>query len=70
MLKINKRYVIEVLFLKEVFYFRDDLNKFMESIGVIKGIMILIINLYKFFIRLDKYFSFLKELERYIEVGR
>lgn len=67
---MNKRYVIEVLFLKEVFNFRDDLNKFMESIGVIKGIMILIINLYKFFIRLDKYFSFLKELERYIEVGR
>lgn len=70
MLKINKRYVIEAPLLKEVFYLRDDLNKFMESIGATKGTMTLTTNLYKPFTRLDKYPSLLKELERHIEVGR
>ncbi|XP_065924044.1 rho guanine nucleotide exchange factor 7 isoform X11 [Magallana gigas] len=46
---------------------RDDLNKFMESIGATKGTMTLTTNLYKPFTRLDKYPSLLKELERHIE---
>ncbi|XP_022339127.1 rho guanine nucleotide exchange factor 7-like isoform X9 [Crassostrea virginica] len=46
---------------------RDELNKFMESIGATKGTMTLTTNLYKPFTRLDKYPSLLKELERHIE---
>ncbi|XP_061185584.1 rho guanine nucleotide exchange factor 7-like isoform X8 [Saccostrea echinata] len=46
---------------------RDELNKFMESIGATKGTMMLTTNLYKPFTRLDKYPSLLKELERHIE---
>ncbi|XP_062602718.1 rho guanine nucleotide exchange factor 7-like isoform X7 [Saccostrea cucullata] len=46
---------------------RDELNKFMESIGASKGTMMLTTNLYKPFTRLDKYPSLLKELERHIE---
>lgn len=52
-----------------LFAFRDDLNKFMESIGATKGTMTLTTNLYKPFTRLDKYPSLLKELERHIEVN-
>ncbi|KAK3095863.1 hypothetical protein FSP39_020103 [Pinctada imbricata] len=46
---------------------RDDLNKFMDSLGVSKGAMTLTTNLYKPFTRLDKYPSLLKELERHVE---
>lgn len=68
---MNKRYVIEAsLLIEAFFYHRDDLNKFMESIGATKGTMTLTTNLYKPFTRLDKYPSLLKELERHIEVSR
>ena len=53
-----------------MFYFRDELNKYMEQDGAPPGAMILTTNLYKPFTRLDKYPSLLKELERHIEVGR
>ncbi|XP_021380038.1 rho guanine nucleotide exchange factor 7-like isoform X3 [Mizuhopecten yessoensis] len=46
---------------------REDLSKFMESIGATNAAMALTSNLYKPFTRLDKYPSLLKELERHVE---
>ncbi|XP_033760988.1 rho guanine nucleotide exchange factor 7-like isoform X3 [Pecten maximus] len=46
---------------------REELSKFMESIGATNAAMALTTNLYKPFTRLDKYPSLLKELERHVE---
>lgn len=50
------------------YYFRDELNEFMERTGAISpGILVLTTGLSKPFRRLDKYSAMLQELERYTE---